>query len=227
MFDPRYATGLTGQVVRRLDAFNQRHPWSHNDHFHGWILRRLPPARRAALDVGCGRGALVEALAGRFERVDGIDRDGEMARLAGERLAANRRVRIRQTPFDQVTGTYDLITMIAVLHHLELEDALAQARSLLAPAGRLLVVGLARPVSRLDWAWEVTSAVANPVVGLIRHPRPERGGPHQPPFPVLPPDRGYDETRAVARRVLPGVRARRRLFFRYTLAWTKPDRPRR
>lgn len=37
---------------RRLRRINDRRPWSHNDHFHGWILRRLPARRRRALDVG-------------------------------------------------------------------------------------------------------------------------------------------------------------------------------
>lgn len=30
-----------GAVVRGLAAFNDRHPWSHNDFFHPWILRNL------------------------------------------------------------------------------------------------------------------------------------------------------------------------------------------
>jgi hypothetical protein len=27
---------------RWLDRVNARHPWNHNEHFHGWILRHLP-----------------------------------------------------------------------------------------------------------------------------------------------------------------------------------------
>ncbi len=38
-------------------------------------------------------------------------------------------------------------------------------------------------------------------------------------MPVRDPEETYDEVRAVAERVLPGVRVRRRLFFRYTLRW--------
>jgi len=37
---------------------------------------------------------------------------------------------------------FDVGTMIASLHHQNLEAALGQARGLLAPRGRLLVVGL-------------------------------------------------------------------------------------
>lgn len=46
---------------RWLDRVNARHPWNHNEHFHGWILRNLPPPqRRAAIDVGCGTSVLAE-----------------------------------------------------------------------------------------------------------------------------------------------------------------------
>ena len=81
-----------GALATGMARLNARHPWSHNDHFHRWILRNLPARRRAALDVGCGRGELVAALAPRFGEVIGtgtwelpqptvllIDTDGRVA----------------------------------------------------------------------------------------------------------------------------------------------------
>ena len=62
-------------------------------------------------------------------------------------------------------GEADLITMVAVLHHLDLEDTLARIPGLLAPGGRLLVVGLARVSSLPDLAAGLISAVVNPVMG--------------------------------------------------------------
>ena len=52
------ARGAGQHLVAALNRFNQRHPWSHNDRFHGWVLRRLPRRRETALEVGCGRGEL-------------------------------------------------------------------------------------------------------------------------------------------------------------------------
>ena len=57
------------RVAEGLHQFNSRHPWSHNDHFHRWILANLPDRRGAAIDVGCGQGALVAQLGTRFARV--------------------------------------------------------------------------------------------------------------------------------------------------------------
>jgi SAM-dependent methyltransferase len=218
---------------RWLTRVNARHPWNHNEYFHGWILRNLPARRRAALDIGCGTGVLAGKLAPHFACVTGIDADAGMAAAASARLAGNPRVTIRHCGFGQFAaaagnGEADLITMVAVLHHLDLDETLARIPGLLAPGGRLLVVGLARVNSLPDLAVDLVSAVANPVMGLIRHPRPARpaegpaaGQPVMPVMPVRDPAATVAEISAAAAARLPGAAVRRRLFFRYTLRWDK------
>ncbi len=68
------------------------------------------------------------------------------------------------------------------------------------------------------------SSLLNPLVGMIRHPRPvtqsvDGGG---PVMPMRDAAETFTEISGVARRVLPGASIRRRLFFRYTLEWTSP-----
>lgn len=41
---------VAAPIGRGLDAANARHPWSHNDAFHSWILARLPARRGLAGD---------------------------------------------------------------------------------------------------------------------------------------------------------------------------------
>jgi SAM-dependent methyltransferase len=216
---------------RWLDWVNARHPWSHNEHFHGWILRNLPARRRAAVDIGCGTGVLAGKLAPHFARVTGIDADASMAAAATARLARDPGVTIRQCSFEDFAsaagdGEADLITMVAVLHHLCLDGTLARIPGLLAPGGRLLVVGFARVNSLPDLAVDLISAAANPVIGLIKHPRAARpaDGPAvgQPVMPVRDPATTLTEITAAARAHLPGATVQRRLFFRYTLRWDKP-----
>jgi SAM-dependent methyltransferase len=219
-----------------LDVINARHPWNHNEHFHGWILRTLPARRRLAVDVGCGTGVLAGKLASRFARVTGIDADAGMAAAASARLAGEPGVTVRHCRFEQFAAAAaggdgdgdgdsaaDLITMGASLHHLDLDDTLAKIPALLAPGGRLLVVGLARVDSLPDLAVDLVSSAANPVMGLIKHPRPA-GEPAagQPVMPVREPTTTLAEISAAASARLPGAAVRRRLFFRYTLRWDKP-----
>lgn len=205
--------------IRALDWFNARHPFSHNDHFHGWILRNLPTHRGRALDVGCGEGLLAERLAGRFRAVDAADADAGMRATTVARGVENVRV---LDGFDAAEGPYDLVTMVASLHHLDLESTLVRCRTLLAPGGRLVVVGLARPDSMTDALWVTASAVANPVMGLVRHPVPATDPPTPPSFPVREPRETFDEISAAAAAILPGTDVRRRIPFRFTLAWQAP-----
>jgi SAM-dependent methyltransferase len=223
---------LPGPAHQTLAKINARHPWNHNEHFHAWILRNLPARRGVAVDVGCGKGVLAGKLATHFAHVTGIDRDAGMVAAASARLRALPQVSIQRCDFAGFSpaaadGQADLITMVAVLHHLDLEDALARIPRLVAPGGRLLVVGLGRPDSLADLAFDVVSGAANPVVGMVKHPRavrpPERAVDTQPVMPVMDPATTVAEISNAARAQLPGSTVRRRLFFRYTLRWERPQ----
>jgi len=214
---------------RWLAKVNARHPWNHNEHFHRWILRSLPARRHTAIDVGCGTGALAGRLAAHFTRVTGIDADESMATAARARLAGTPQVSIMHCRFDAFAaapGEADLITMVAVLHHLDLNDTLSRIRHLLAPGGRLLVVGLAKVDTPTDTMIDLVSAAANPVMGLIKHPRraqlADQVTATEPAMPVLDPSMAIAEIATAASTCLPGATIRRRLFFRYTLRWDKP-----
>ena len=225
------ANPVLARARRWLAQVNARHPWNHNEHFHGWILGNLPARRRAAVDVGCGTGVLAGKLAPHFARVTGIDADEAMAAAASARCARDPTVTIRWCAFGEFAqaagdGEADLITMVAVLHHLDLEDTLARIPGLLAPGGRLLVVGLARVSSPADLVIDLISAALNPVMGLIKHPRRARPGDGpaagKPAMPVRDPAVTLAQIAAAASTRLPGATVRRRLFFRYTLRWDKP-----
>ncbi|HJF48324.1 MAG TPA: class I SAM-dependent methyltransferase, partial [Brachybacterium paraconglomeratum] len=112
------------RAERALHRLNARHPWDHNAHFHRWMLRSLPPGAARVLDVGCGRGDLVRALAGRVAQVDGIDPDPRMALVAAERCRDLDGVAIRRRGLaahaetlraEATGGHYDALTMIASL----------------------------------------------------------------------------------------------------------------
>ncbi|MEL7977092.1 class I SAM-dependent methyltransferase [Isoptericola sp. F-RaC21] len=230
-FDPRTTTNPQVRAVGRwLGRLNGRHPWNHNDRFHGWIVRRLPRRRRRALDVGCGTGALVERLRRAGATVVGLDADAAMAAVSAARFAGDPGVSVRHGRFEDVPadGSFDVVTMVASLHHMDLEPALRHAAGMLAPGGRLLVVGLARIGAPRDLVVDVCSSFLNPVVGMIKHPRVVRAAADDdladdaPPVPMRSADESYGEVRDTARRVLPGARFRQRLFFRYTLEWTRP-----
>lgn len=218
--------GLWNEPMPLLDTlacFNDAHPWSHNAHFHPWIMRRLPRRFGRALDLGCGSGELARLLATRAGQVHGIDSDeriiGEAREATGPGLpvvyaVADGRSYDRGAP-------YDVITCVAVLHHLPLTETLDHFRRQLAPGGTLVIVGCAEEDTRAQQLLGLVSVPLNLISGWIKN----RG--RKAPLPVAMtavtrrPDVPYTELVREARRVLPGARLRRRLFWRYTLVWKK------
>ena len=203
-----------------MAKLNARHPWSHNDHFHSWILANLPQPCRSALDIGCGRGELVAALAPHVDRVVGDDVDEGMCEQAARRCAGLPNVTITNRRWTDGDDTYDLVTMVAVLHHLDVAEALLEVRRRLNPGGRFLAVGLAPPRTVRDHAWDLASMVTNPIIGYVKHPWPSREGVQPPPFPVRDPTVPFDELRQILNTIMPGAILRHRLAFRHTIAWT-------
>lgn len=219
----RLARGFAGAASTAMSRLNARHPWSHNDHFHSWILANLPDRRRDALDVGCGRGELVAALSPKFAAVHGTDLDASMRQQAADRCSGLANVAIHSEVWTGIPGRFDLVTMVAVLHHLDAADALMNVRRLLEPGGRFLAVGLAPPRSAVDHLWDLASIVTNPMIGYVKHPWPSTGGVQAPPFPVREPSTPFDELRETVTAVMPDASMRRHLGFRHTIAWTKPS----
>ncbi len=191
--------------------------WNHNIHHMPALLEAVRAGCRSALDVGCGQGFLLPGLAVRSDRVVGIDRDAPTLVEAAQRTAGLSNVEIVEGdamthPFGE---PFDAVLSVAVLHHLPLEAGLQRLADLTAPGGVLGVVGLARSTRPVDLAWDAVGAVKTRVHRLRR--------PHtMVTAPICDPAESYAEVRAVAERVLPGVRFRRHPLFRYSLVWTRP-----
>ena len=111
--------------------------------------------------------------------------------------------------------SFDLIALVATIHHLQLRPALVRLRGLLKPGGVLAIVGLYRGETLSDFAF---AAVAFPVSWMFRLLRgyADVGAPLQEPKETL------REIRRACDLLLPGASLRRQLFFRYSLSWRKP-----
>ena len=193
-------------------------PWNHNIHYHGWVLSCVPPDCRRALDLGCGTGLLVKRLAGRCNEVIGIERDHDTWERASSDACDNSHVQILEGDFMSYSfeeNSFDLITAVAVLHHLPLVPALTRVRSLLAPGGVLAVIGLYRPESILDFA---SAIAAIPIDWSMKM----RRGYYKVDAPILASRQTLCDIKAACDQQLPGTEIKRRLLYRYSLFWRKP-----
>lgn len=203
--------------------------WSHNRHYHPFLLRQLSSRRHDALDIGCGTGAFARLLAERCEHVLALDLSPQMIRLAREHSSGYDNIDYQiADAMDRPFGAnrFDCIASIATLHHLPLEAILQKAKSALRPQGVLVVLDLYQGAGLAD---AVSSLAAIPVslllrwihTGRLREPREvreawEQHGRHDHYLPLR-------QIRQICARVLPDARVRKHLLWRYSIVWGKAD----
>ncbi|HVU91024.1 MAG TPA: class I SAM-dependent methyltransferase [Jatrophihabitans sp.] len=186
--------------------------WNHNIHYQQLVLRLLPPGTRRALDVGCGEGLLTRELAAAgVPAVVGVDRDAgqlDLARAAG----GGPSYILGDFLTTDLGESFDFVATIATLHHVDLRTGLRRLRSLVAPGGRLVVIGLGARSWPADLPWDAAGFVVH------RWHRARRGL-WQHSAPIADPSLTNAQTVRVARAELPGVRFRRLVLFRHLIVW--------
>jgi SAM-dependent methyltransferase len=109
------------------------------------VIRRLvgDAPRQNLLEIGCGTGIHLLALAGEFEQAVGTDLSPEMVRVASERLVHSpwpNKVSVRVDPADELATvadrSVDVVLCIGALEHmLERAAVVRQVRRVLRPGG--------------------------------------------------------------------------------------------
>ncbi len=207
--------------LRRLGR-RLRFRWNASAHYHAWLLSQIPSSARTALDVGCGDGRFARRLASHGLEVDAIDRDGRLIDAAREMPASGVRwiheeVLAPTSPL-RADG-YDVVVVIAALHFMPSQEALARLRTLIRPRGTLLVVGLYRAAGASDAIMSALMLPFHVAIGAYRSRRGDAFMRYDANVPMVAPSESLREIRAAAAMTLPGAVVRRRAFWRYTLQW--------
>ncbi len=194
--------------------------WNHNTHFHNYLLRQLPRKIDRALDVGCGLGLFAGKLAKRAELVDALDIDDAILKEAlNQHNAPN--IYYKYADFlkiDLLENSYDAIVSIASLHHMDLEVALNKMKLCLRPSGKLIILGLYRDTTILDYMYSVISVPLN-LIYLKWHRTSTLTLINV--APTCPAQLSFNQIKSVAHTLLPGFKLQRHLFWRYSLIWQK------
>jgi len=197
--------------------------WNHNIHYHHVITDAVPATARTALDIGCGDGLLLRQIADRVPHVVGIDLDAPSIERARAETAGLPTGAVELVTGDALThpfasGSFDVVASVATLHHVDARAGLVRMRELVAPGGLLGVIGLAAVGSPADAVRSHAGALANvPFQRATGRAYWEHDAPT-----VWPPPETYGSMRRLVAELLPGARFRTRLFWRYSLLWTKP-----
>ncbi|MGH9045817.1 MAG: class I SAM-dependent methyltransferase [Acidimicrobiales bacterium] len=144
--------------------------WTHHRRAYRVVRGAIPERCRSALDVGCAEGALTRRLSATVAEVTGVDPDeATIAAARSHRGSAGISYLVGDVlTVALVPGSFDLVTAVASLHHMDVERALGRLRDLVAPSGVLVVVERATP-GRHDH----THRHAQGDPGAARPPRPD------------------------------------------------------
>lgn len=206
--------------------------WDHNAYYHRLLLRHLPQPCRRVLDVGCGAGTFAALIAQRVEHVDALDRSPAMIEAARSHTPNNVNCVLADFLTEPLPGSgYDAIVSISALHHMPLQNALPRLAAALRPGGILAVIALPRTDLRRELPIEIVAFAGHRFFGAIfavarslsNRSWLAKDTLHMTAMPIVDPLLTIRQVTQQASDVLPGVRIRRLVFWRYLLLWQKPN----
>ena len=193
-------------------------PWNHNYAYNGWISKTVGK-RNKILDIGCGNGTLSMILRTPENHILGIDPSYSSIQKANDHNVYDN-VKFVQTTFEDFDANgekFDAIVFVASIHHMNMLNAIEKAKKLLERNGMLLIVGLAKPSSFIDWVVELIRVIPSRIISTIKQNIDSE---------ALDIDVSYDfpkmeEVRRICNDHLCGHTIRYGLHFRYLLSWEK------
>ena len=201
--------------------------WTHNNHYHGFLLRHVPANCPSALEVGCGTGAFSRRLAGCARHVVALDLSAEMIRVARARSEQFQNLEYRCADVmavDLPRESFDCVATIATLHHLPLRETLCKLKDSVKPGGLLLVLDLFEPAGLRDQLLNVAAMGISVSLRLVHNKR------LKPPKEVRAAWEAHGKTdsyprmqelRTLCAVILPGAQIRQHLLWRYSIVWQK------
>ncbi len=146
-----FSSGFRAGYFQELFELEENHFWFQNrNSLILWAIQKYCPHFRSFLEVGCGTGYVLSAIADRYSKRELV---GSEIFTAGLNFAAQRQPNVefiqmdaRKIPF---VNEFDLIGAFDVLEHIEEDqEVLSQLYESLLPGGMLLLT-----VPQHQWLW--------------------------------------------------------------------------
>ncbi|MEK9175476.1 MAG: class I SAM-dependent methyltransferase [Patescibacteria group bacterium] len=138
------------KLYREMYQQEKRHWWfvGRRKIIHSFLQQCIHTPRASALDVGCGTGFNLELLREFSNDVQGLEPSSEVVSFL-QQERADFPIIHGTFPEDAMSKTYDIVTLLDVLEHIDDDEAaLKKIEKLLAPDGIALIT-----VPALSFLW--------------------------------------------------------------------------
>lgn len=110
-----------------------------------WLNEHLPAGKIRVLDIGCGNGALLNALSDRLESGSGVDESAGIIERAKIKNAAKDNL-----DFQKISGpvlpfpdaTFDIVISLMSFRYLDWDPLLHEIKRVTKPGGKLLIIDM-------------------------------------------------------------------------------------
>ncbi len=110
-----------------------------------WLNEHLPAGELSVLDIGCGNGALLNALSGRISMGRGVDESSAIIDRARKKNAG-----LSNLEFSKIDGprlpfpddTFDIVISLMSFRYLDWDPLLAEIKRVTKPGGKFMVVDM-------------------------------------------------------------------------------------
>ncbi|MBP6003906.1 MAG: class I SAM-dependent methyltransferase [Pyrinomonadaceae bacterium] len=110
-----------------------------------WLNEHLPAGKLKMLDIGCGNGALLNALADRVESGTGVDESAGIIERAKLKNADHDHLSFQKIngpvlPFPD--ASFDVVTSLMSFRYLDWDPLLAEIKRVTKPGGKFLIIDM-------------------------------------------------------------------------------------
>lgn len=204
----------------------KKQKWEHNNHYYRYLLKYMPNQCNKSLDIGCGKGEFSRLLSLKSQQVIGIDLSEKMIHCAKE-ITDYPNVTFINTDvleYPIENTSFDFISSIATMHHLPYRMVLENAKNGLRVGGKLAILDLYEPETISDYLLSLFAVPINIFMNIVKNGRISHSYEENIAWNEHIKHDKYmtiGEIKNIAHEVLPGVKIRRHLFWRYSLVWCK------
>jgi len=120
-----------------------------------WLNEHLPDGKIDMLDIGCGNGALLNALADRVSSGVGVDESGgiiERARVKNSEISNLKFEIIKGPVLPFPDASFDVVTSLMSFRYLDWDPLLTEIKRIMRPGGRFLIIDMVTvPVAIVEY----------------------------------------------------------------------------